>query len=114
MPVLLKSAENRVAALIEDESFGGPALAIADDAEYNTVECRLQPGDGVFMYTDGISEAQNPAGEEYGGARVMDSARQHSHLPLSGLFEALYADASGFSSDKKVEDDVCLVGFRLK
>jgi len=114
MPVLLRSEENHAVPLIEDESFSGPALAVAVDAEYNAVECRLQSGDGVFMYTDGISEAENPAGEEYGGTRIMDSARQHSHLPLSALFEALYADAARYAAGDRVEDDVCLVGFRLK
>lgn len=113
LPILLKASNNCVSDLLQDSSFSGPALAIVDDARYTTIECRLEPGDGVFMYTDGLTEVVSRDDEEYGETRLMDSARGKISLPLSELFDALYEDACSFAAGDKVDDDVCLVGFRL-
>jgi sigma-B regulation protein RsbU (phosphoserine phosphatase) len=92
----------------------GPALAITADAEYRTSECVIQPGDAVFMYTDGIHEIEGPGREEYGEDRLLASARRHRDLALRDLFPALFEDARVFSDTGEFSDDVCLVGFRLR
>lgn len=91
----------------------GPALAVSADASYETAVFQLNAGDGVFMYTDGITEVTNPEGEEFGEERLRASARSASNMPNPELFPVIYADACSFSADGTVEDDVCLVGFRL-
>ncbi|WP_168433611.1 SpoIIE family protein phosphatase [Pontiella sulfatireligans] len=114
LPILLNASVHSVSGLVEDSCFSGPALAVTEEARYKTIECRLRPEDGVFMYTDGITEVVNRNEEEYGENRLVASARGKINLPMSGLFDALYEDACSFAAGAALEDDVCLVGFRLK
>ncbi|MEE9367233.1 MAG: SpoIIE family protein phosphatase [Pontiella sp.] len=99
--------------LMDERSLCGPGLAIEESAVYTTINRRIQPGDTIFMYTDGVTEVLNRDAEEYGETRLMDSARGKINLPMAVLFEALYKDACSFSAHGSVEDDVCFVGFRL-
>jgi sigma-B regulation protein RsbU (phosphoserine phosphatase) len=41
-------------------------LGMFSDQEFSSVRTRLQPNDSLVLFTDGVSEAENPAGEEYG------------------------------------------------
>ncbi len=113
MPIHFDAARRRVNCFAGDCSFAGPGLAIAEGTEYRSAEMKIEPGDTVFMYTDGINEAVDAQQEEYGEKRLMLSARQHMDLSLPDLFAALYDDACKFGDVASLEDDVCLVGFSL-
>ena len=113
VPIHLDAAKGCAEWLSEESSLVGPALAIAEDAEYHTTERQLQPGDAVFMFTDGIYEVAGADQEEFGEERLLDAARQHKDLPLPYLFPALLDDARRFAAEGAFDDDVCLVGFRL-
>ena len=92
----------------------GPALAVTADAEYRSGECAVQPGDRVFMFTDGIHEVEGADREEYGELRLMESVRKNVNLALNELFPALLNNARAFSATGEFNDDVCLVGFQLR
>ena len=64
-PYLLRAACNREALKPTGIPFG-----IDADLPYRTGETVLRPGDALFLFTDGITEAFNPAGEEFGNARL--------------------------------------------
>ncbi|MDF7799324.1 SpoIIE family protein phosphatase [Pontiellaceae bacterium B1224] len=113
LPIMLEAGRSGAEAITEDASFVGPGLAIAEDSSYKTFERCIQPGDAVLMYTDGINEAVDVSQEEYGEKRLMQSAMKHMQLPLPELFASIYTDAKEFSADNTLDDDVCLVGFRL-
>lgn len=82
-------------------------LLIMDTLEYSTVEVELQEGDLILLYTDGLTESENAAGELYGIERVMDQARGvHSGAELT---KKLIADARNFSGSVPQLDDICLV-----
>ena len=53
----------------------GLVLGVAPDWCYGTGECRLEAGDRLVFFTDGITEAESPAGEEFGEARLIDTIR---------------------------------------
>lgn len=112
MPVYLDARKGTAELLQVCGEQGCPALAVAEEAHYATTEFQLEPGDGVFMYTDGITETMDEAGAEYGEAGLLQAAGGEMNLPLSDLFQRLYTDACGFSSNGTIDDDVCLVGFR--
>ena len=113
-PLHLKAEEKTAAWLIDDPDFRGPALAIMEDATYSTVEKQLHPGDAVLMYTDGLYEVERADGEEFGEARLLAAAQELATLPLRILFPALTAEASQFSEDGTLDDDVCMVGLLYK
>jgi len=114
VPILLDAKKGCAEWFCEDRSFAGPALAISEDAEYHTISQEVEPGDAIFMFTDGIYEVSDSEQEEFGEERLLDAARRHKDLPLSYLFPALLDDARRFAAEGAFDDDVCLVGFRLR
>jgi sigma-B regulation protein RsbU (phosphoserine phosphatase) len=89
------------------------ALAIEVGTVYETVECCIDPGGRVVLFTDGLSAVSNSAGEYYGEEHLIDSACRHSNEPLADLFLSLEHDACAFSASGSFFDDVCLVGLQF-
>ena len=69
----------------------------------------LAPGDAMLLYTDGVTEALNGDGEEYGEARLLEAARQHSQLPLRDMLAALADQARRFSPEEQADDITLIV-----
>ncbi len=111
VPLHFQNSGNRVEWLTDDESTRGPALAIVENADYQTLEQQIQPGDAVVMYTDGLYEVASLGNEEFGEARLLDAARRHASLPLVDLFPSLINESCHFAEHGELNDDVCLVGF---
>ena len=60
-------------------------------------ECRLLPGDTLALYTDGITESLNDAGEEFGEQRLIESLKLHRELPAQALVASIVDDVQRFS-----------------
>jgi serine phosphatase RsbU (regulator of sigma subunit) len=69
----------------------------------------LAPGDAVVLYTDGVTEALNDEGEEFGEDRLLQAARQHRQLSLPELLAALADQVRKFSPHEQA-DDITLIG----
>src|SRR5499427_3340623 len=71
-------------------------------------ERELAPGDAVLLYTDGVTEALNAKGEEFGEERLLEAARQHRELCLPELLSAVADQARRFSPHEQ-SDDITLI-----
>jgi serine phosphatase RsbU (regulator of sigma subunit)/HAMP domain-containing protein len=80
---------------------------IAGYIQHRTVV--LQPGDGVVLYTDGITEAENVAGEQYGLVRLCAAVCQHWGQAADTIKEAVVADVQRHIGGHQVYDDLTLV-----
>ena len=80
---------------------------IADFIQHTTV--RLQPGDGVVLYTDGITEAENLAREHYGLARLCTIVSQHWTAPAEVIKEHVMKDVYQHIGAQRMYDDITLV-----
>jgi sigma-B regulation protein RsbU (phosphoserine phosphatase) len=69
----------------------------------------LATGDGVVLYTDGITEAENAAGEQYGLERLCDVVRQHWAQSADAIKEAAILDVRRHIDGHVVYDDITLV-----
>src|SRR5215471_3298894 len=76
-------------------------------------ERELAPGDAVLLYTDGVTEALNGEGEEFGEGRVLEAARQHRELCLPELLSAVADQARRFSPHEQ-SDDITLIVAKCK
>ena len=76
-------------------------------------ETRLQPGDLLVIYSDGVSEAQSDAGEFFGEERLLEATLANRHLPVNELVEALAHTVVTFSG-REQEDDITLVVARCR
>ena len=79
-PILI-SADGQVKELTK----GGLVLGVMADTHYEEETVLLQAGDTLFLYTDGISEAQNLTGEEFGEERLTQLLVEKRCLPPDGL-----------------------------
>jgi serine phosphatase RsbU (regulator of sigma subunit)/catechol 2,3-dioxygenase-like lactoylglutathione lyase family enzyme len=71
-------------------------------------ETELAPGDSVLLYTDGVTEALNDEGDEFGEERLLEAARQHRDLSLPALLAAVTDQARSFSPHEQA-DDITLI-----
>lgn len=95
------------------ESRGGPPLCVLDGFRYVSAEYRIKPKETLCLFTDGVTEAMNSAGELYGVARLRAAiqAGQAFGNPAD-LVHAIRADVARFAGDAEVADDLTLLGLR--
>lgn len=60
----------------------GNALGLTRKSTYEQAELILNPGDRLVLYTDGVTEARNPAGDEFGGQDLLDAVLATQIVPL--------------------------------
>ena len=72
-------------------------------------ERELAPGDAVLLYTDGVTEALNGEGEEFGEEGLLEAARQHRELSLPEMLETVTDQARRFSPYEQADDITVIV-----
>ena len=77
-------------------------------------EIILEPGDGIVLYTDGITEARNIEGEFYGVDQLSKIVSQHWHLPVTDIQQIVMKDLYRYIGSEKLSDDATLVIVRRK
>jgi sigma-B regulation protein RsbU (phosphoserine phosphatase) len=87
----------------------GPALGLIDDFKFATFEEDFGPGDRLVLFTDGVFEAANPAGEEFGAERLGQEIERGAALPLDGSVQALLSAVGKFCAGAPFADDVCII-----
>ena len=91
----------------------GTLLGVFEEAAFSNGEASYSPGDSLILFTDGISEAANPAGEEFGLARLCTALTCSFCHPAHDPFARLIAQAESFARPGGFTDDICLVGIEL-
>jgi len=82
-------------------------------AEFQTGEVRLQRGDVLVLYSDGITEATSSAGEEFGEARLQAQIENNAGKPLSEI-QARVLEAVRNWSGNEPDDDMTLLMVRAQ
>ena len=88
---------------------GGIPLGILADAPYQSGTVMLQSGDWLVVFTDGVTEAENEAGEEYGEARLLNILYANVALSPALLLDTIMRDLDRFVGDAPQHDDVTMV-----
>ncbi len=91
----------------------GTVLGVFGGVAFVNGEASYDPGDSLILFTDGISEAANADGEEFGLARLCAALAISSGLPIREAFAKLIAQAESFTGLGGFTDDICLVGIDL-
>lgn len=98
---------------VDTMKLGFPVGMIEDIAEYVTqTQITLAKGDGVVLYTDGITEAENANLEQYGQKRLCDTLTAHWSKPVEEVRDAVVASLQEFIGTAEVMDDVTLLVVR--
>ncbi len=106
---LLRRAATREVVELGGEAKGLP-LGFGINQPYGQYTTTLEPGDVVLMYTDGLNDSQNPAGEFYGHVRIRDLLA-HGPADVQLLGDVLLQHVRQFVQGHPQNDDMCIVGF---
>jgi serine phosphatase RsbU (regulator of sigma subunit) len=83
-------------------------LGLFRDWDCSIAERVLLSGDTLVLYTDGITESFNDAGEEFGERRLIETMRKHQELAPPALIQAVVTEVQEFSA-KQQHDDITLI-----
>jgi len=87
-------------------SSGGPAVGLIDEtARYATAETTLEPGDVFVFYTDGITEAEDETGAEFGRERLVDVVRSCRGRRADAVVTAIHDAVDGFRGETRPRGD---------
>jgi phosphoserine phosphatase RsbU/P len=92
---------------------GGTVVGLLPQFPYRQAAAALERGDLLVIYTDGVSEALNPADEEWGEERMMDAVKRCDGLDAAETIEQVMRAADDFASGAKQHDDMTLVVLRV-
>ncbi len=90
----------------------GMALGLLADTPFTPDATVLGPGDHLFLYTDGLTEAANPADEEFGDDRLRTALESRRDAPGPALIEEVIAEVLRFCGPVKPRDDMTLLSLR--
>jgi sigma-B regulation protein RsbU (phosphoserine phosphatase) len=110
----LRVTGERVAPL--NQATAGLPLGIFPDARYETGSCQLLPGERLIAFTDGIFEAANRQGKQFGMAGIKSSLGKLSHVTSTSeaLLDALIEDVKGHMEGQDFEDDFTLLAIERR
>jgi serine phosphatase RsbU (regulator of sigma subunit)/predicted enzyme related to lactoylglutathione lyase len=83
-------------------------LGLFKDWECSIAERQLSSGDTFVLYTDGVTESRDNAGDEFGDERIIDALRRHCKLSSQPLLTAMLDEVKAFSPDEQ-DDDITLI-----
>jgi sigma-B regulation protein RsbU (phosphoserine phosphatase) len=105
-PVLVAGTDGTIRASI---GRGAYPLGIKDGITWDPIEERLEPGESLVFCSDGVSEARDAAGDEFGDDRILSTIRSHSWRQASDLVAAIAGGVEAFCGRISPEDDVSVL-----
>jgi sigma-B regulation protein RsbU (phosphoserine phosphatase) len=99
---------------IKELTEGGMVLGLFEAAQFTSSRLQLQPGDHVVLFTDGVIEARNMEGDEFGEDRLKALLREHSQTPTSMILARLKEAIASFSSKAPQHDDITMMVLGFK
>ena len=109
-PLFFKPSKNRVDKLPK----GNLALGIMEDIQYEEHHFNTQPGDALFLYTDGITENFSPEGEDFGEERFKSLVKSFQSGTLPEFIDIIIGEVGQFHGDHAPSDDITLLAIQRK
>jgi sigma-B regulation protein RsbU (phosphoserine phosphatase) len=85
------------------------ALGVLDDFEFTAGEMKLNPGDRIVLYTDGITEAFNPKGEVFSEERLLSTIIDSGNANNMQLIQQIQQEIKNFALDAEQSDDITIL-----
>ena len=97
------------AGTVEQLASGGLPLGIKADADYREGRTHLRMGDVLVIYSDGVTEAASPSGEEFGPTRLYEVVSRNVDASAAGIRDRIESALTKFSQGTQAADDITLV-----
>lgn len=108
-PLLLHTSTGQSQTLDGD----GPILGILPGATFSNVSIQLLPGDILTLFTDGVIEQENNAGEEFSLARLKETIMANAIEPASAIVSSVTDAVVSFAGSAQQSDDITVVVLKL-
>ena len=102
-PILLKGNK------IEETEKGAPALGIMKDTQYTEYKININKGDMFFIYSDGLTEANNEDGEFFGEARLHELLKKYGDKSSREMGKSILNSVDIFRGDAISYDDLSMI-----
>ena len=110
-----QSSDSRVGVRRAPARNGRPSSwALRASPSFEEETLKLSPGDVIVSFSDGVTEALNPAGDEFTDERLLASVDAHRGKSPQGLVDGVLADVRAFCGDATQSDDVTIVLVRYE
>lgn len=97
---------------ISDIQATGLPVGMFCNEEFSSTKFQLNPNDTLLLFTDGLTEAENNFGDDYGKDRLTNLLFNHSLEPLDKIIDSIVKDLSSFQRGKQLSDDLTLMLLR--
>jgi serine phosphatase RsbU (regulator of sigma subunit) len=92
----------------------GHLLGAMPDKSFEEHTLKVAPGDTLFVYTDGLTDRRNDAGEFYAIDRIAAILERSPAADLAAVYDAIYEDVHGFAATDDFKDDIAFVVTRFQ
>ena len=99
----------RASGGFEELKGGGMILGILPMAKYQESHAKFEPGDVLVLFSDGVTEAANPRGEEFGEQRLAELVASLRGRPSAEIVDAVHAAVAAYTEGAPAADDITVV-----
>jgi sigma-B regulation protein RsbU (phosphoserine phosphatase) len=89
-------------------------IGILEGAKYYESALRLQPGDRLFLFTDGLTESANPDGQEFGDEMLNRKLNIYENLEIAKVVRRLMKDVEEWRGNRPMRDDTSILGIEVE
>ena len=108
-PAILKHDED----FVIEKTVHGPPIGFIPGAQYEAYDFTLEPGDKIFLYTDGVNESKGPDGDRFGLDRLLDVLNANKDLSNDELVEKVKEAVKDFAGSEPQFDDMTMLLFTV-
>jgi sigma-B regulation protein RsbU (phosphoserine phosphatase) len=109
-PPIVARSDGSIEPLLE----GGVALGVLADAVYEERPIALHPGDVLLLYTDGVTEAESPSGEQFGQWRLEQLLSRLREKSATEILDAVVSEVLSWVAERGQNDDLTLMVVKAK
>jgi sigma-B regulation protein RsbU (phosphoserine phosphatase) len=91
-----------------------PALAVMEDMVFKQRDFQLEPGDTIFVYTDGVPEATDASNELFGTERMLETLNAQPDASVEEILHNIKDGIDAFVKDAPQFDDITMLAFHYK
>jgi len=98
----------------EEVEVTGNPVGLLENPEFGETTIKLNPGDRLYLFSDGLLEDRNSSGEQFGLERLQESARKHYSQSLDESVSGVIESAVDWHGSEHFTDDVSIIGLERK
>ena len=97
--------------MLESNNF---PIGVVPEPEFQENRVKMETGDRMYLYSDGLVDAQNSSEDEFGDQRLLHEITSSNTYSLKDSIHAIISKSSEWADNKSFQDDISILGFEIK